>query len=133
MTSQTESGNECPTYYQFLGHPFSNQKPNPPAPFPTRVGGVKFPSPHRGGVRETTRMTAFPQLTATGESSPVRASGCDLRRPHVRLGEELGEGGFPAPWELAIFSQGETQSCERSGSVSVAIFRYKEPKNERHP
>ncbi len=34
----------------FLEHRFSNQKPNPPAPFPTREGGAKLPSPRRGGV-----------------------------------------------------------------------------------
>ena len=33
-----------------LEHRFSNQKPNPPAPNPCRVGGVWLPSPRRGGV-----------------------------------------------------------------------------------
>ncbi|BAZ21027.1 hypothetical protein NIES4073_19050 [Kalymmatonema gypsitolerans NIES-4073] len=33
-----------------LEHRFSNQKPNPPAPFPTSVGGALLPSPTRGGV-----------------------------------------------------------------------------------
>jgi hypothetical protein len=33
-----------------LKHRFSNQKPNPPAPFPTREEGAKLPSQFRRGV-----------------------------------------------------------------------------------